>query len=255
MIHDVSYYRKIQDAYGAATQKQAQINGLRKRLSQAFKSTINWEAVEVNSKKQELLVMKSTAVNVKKIEARPGENLRLGSLIKWHGVYWLVTALDADDQIQAAGTMTQCNTILRWQLPDLSIAVTYAVTEDATKYGTGVSNNELMRAGEFALKAKVQMNEQTLQIHRDQRFLIGESGEGYSPNAYITSRINMVTGTYVDIDVDKSEKNYGYIEITMLEDQFREHRDRTDLMIADYVDVNIAPTDKEETQAKDGVFW
>lgn len=255
MIHDILYYRKIQDAYGAETQKQAQVNGLRKRLSQAFKSTINWETVEVNSEKQELLVMKSTTVNVKKIEARPGETLRLGSLIKWHGVHWLVTALDADDQIQAAGTMTQCNTILRWQLPDLSIAVTYAVTEDATKYGTGVADNELMRIGEFALKARLQMNDQTLQIHRDQRFLIGENGNGYSPNAYITSRINVVTGTYVDINADESEKNYGYIEVTMLEDQFREHTDRADLMIADYVETNRAPAEKEEEQAKGGVFW
>lgn len=255
MIHDIAYYRKIQDAHGAATQKQALVNGLRKRLSRDFKSTINWESVEINGEQQELLIMKSTSVNIKKIEARPGENLRLGSLIKWHGVYWLVTALDADDQIQPAGTMTQCNTILRWQLPDLSLAVTYAVTEDATKYGTGVSDNELMRIGEFALKAKVQMNEQTLQIHRDQRFLIGESGEGYSPNAYITSRINVVTGTYVDIDAPETEKNYGYIEVTMLEDQLREHSDRIDLMIADYVDADDNAADAEETQKKEGVFW
>ena len=255
MIHDIAYYRKIQDAHGAETQKQALVNGLRKRLSRDFKSTINWEPVEINGEQQELLVMKSTSVTIKKIEARPGEILRLGSLIKWHGVYWLVTAVDADDQIQAAGTMTQCNTILRWQTPDLSVAVTYAVTEDATKYGTGVSDNELMRIGEFALKAKVQMNEQTLQIRRDQRFLIGESGNGYSPNAYITSRINLVTGTYVDVVAGETEKNYGYIEITMLEDQFREHCDRADLMIADYIEDNDNAVDAEETQKKDGVFW
>lgn len=255
MIHDIDYYRKIQDARGATTQKQAQINSLRKKISLCFKSTINWELVEVNGVAQELLVMKSTSVSVKKIEARPGEILRLGSLIKWHGVYWLVTALDADDQIQAAGTMTQCNTILHWQMPDLSVVTTYAVTEDATKYGTGVSDNELMRIGEFALKAKVQMNEQTLQIHRDQRFLIGESGEGYTPNAYITSRINLVTGTYVDIDADQSEKNYGYIEVTLLEDQFRPHTDRADLMVADYVEADKNKPEQDETQDKGGVFW
>lgn len=255
MIHDIAYYRKIQDAHGAENQKQAYVNGLRKRISRDFKSTINWELVEIDGAMQELLVMKSTSVNIKKVEARPEERLRLGSLIKWHGVYWLVTALDADDQIQAAGTMTQCNTILRWQLPDLSLAVTYAVTEDATKYGTGVTDNELMRIGEFAVKAKVQMNEQTLQIHRDQRFLIGESGAGCSPSAYITSRLNQVTATYVDIDMDRVEKNYGYIEITMLEDQFREHSDRADLMIADYVDDDEDGAKKDNTQGKDGVFW
>lgn len=253
MIHDIAYYRKIQDAHGTETQKQAQINSLRKKLSRDFKKTINWERVVIDGSEQELLVMKSTAVTMKKIEARPGEVIRLGALIKWHSVYWLVTQLDADDQIQAAGVMTQCNTILRWQMPDGSVATTYAVTEDATKYGTGVSDNELMRIGEFALKAKVQMNEQTLRIHRDQRFLIGESGDGIVPNAYITSRLNQVTATYVDIDTDQ-EKNYGYIEVTMLEDQFRPHSDRADLMIADYMgEPHEEP--EQETQMKDGVFW
>lgn len=253
MIHDIEYYRKIQDAHGAQTQKQAQINSLRKKLSRHFKQTINWEQVEINGVSQELLVMKSTSVTVKKIEARPGEVLRLGALIKWHGVYWLVTQLDADDQIQDAGMMTQCNTILRWQLPDLSVAVTYAVTEDATKYGTGVSDNDLMRIGEFALKAKIPMNTQTLKIRRDQRFLIGEHGDGIIPNAYIASRLNQVTATYVDVEADQ-EQNYGYIEVTLLEDQFRPHSDRADLMLADYVEESHEEPE-QETQTKDGVFW
>lgn len=108
-----------------------------------------------------------------------------------------------------------------------------------------------MRIGEFALKVKVQMNPQTLQIRRDQRFLIGESGEGCVPNAYITSRLNQITGTYVEHE-DENWVNYGYIEVTVLEDQFRPHADRADLMIADYIDPERTPADG---QPEGGVGW
>ena len=220
-------------------------------------SPMNWERVEIDGQSQELLVMKSTEATVKKIEARPGDVLRLGSMVLWHGVHWLVTTLDADDQVQFAGTMTQCNTVLRWQGADQSICVAYAVAEDATKYGTGVSDNTLMRIGEFALKLKVQMNESTLQIRRDQRFLIGEFGTQFLPNAYITSRLNQVTGTYLEVE-DEVHKNYGYIEITLLEDQYRPNADRADLMVADYVppnDNNISSDDEDMGAFEGGVDW
>ena len=251
MLHDIAYYKKIQDAYGAASKKQAQLNGLRKRINRDFKQPMNWEHVEVDGVAQELLVMKSTDKAIKKIEARPGDTLHLGALVKWHEIYWLVVTLDADDQVQFSGTMAQCNLILKWQLPDLTLAETYGVAEDATKYGTGVSDNELMRIGEFSLKVKVQMNLQTLQIQRDQRFLVGESGEGYTPNAYIASRLNQVTGTYV-ANEGTGWKNYGYVEVTLLEDQFRPHVDRADLMIADYIDPEF---NSAEERPQGGVGW
>lgn len=239
MNHDISYYRKIQDAYGAQNKKQAQLNSIKKQINRDFLSPVNWESVEVNGKHQELLIMKSTSVTTKKVEARPGEVLRLGALVFWSSVYWLVTTLDADNQVQFAGTMTQCNTVLRWQDEDQEIRVAYAVAEDATKYGTGVSDNSLMRIGEFSLKLKVQLNDDTLGICRDKRFLIGECTEQHMPNAYIVSRINQVTGTYLveanaDGMCDGESQNYGYIELTLLEDQYRPNVDRADLMIADY---------------------
>ncbi|MBO5970922.1 MAG: hypothetical protein J6S14_20795 [Clostridia bacterium] len=251
MKHDILYFRKIQDACDAQTKKQAQLNGLRKRISRDFKQPLNWEQVEVNGTEQDLLVMKSTETSVKKIEARPGERLHLGDLIKWNDVFWLIVSLDADHQVQYAGTMKQCNMVLRWQMPDRSIYETYAVTEDATKYGSGVTDTTLMRIGEFSLKAKVQMNDYTLQIKRDQRFLVGESSALHEPNAYITSRINQVTGTYVTVE-NGVQRNYGYIEVTMLEDQFRPHIDRADLMIADYVEINDQTDSAEGTG---GVGW
>lgn len=241
MKHDIAYYRKIQDALGSKNKKQTLVHGVQKRLNKDFYHTINWEKVKIDGKDRELLVMKSTDEKIKKIEARPNELLRLGSIIEWRGTYWLVTKQDADDQINYAGVMTQCNTLLRWQLPDGTVHNEYAVTEDATKYGEGVTDNQYMRIGEFALKARLQKNEFTLAIKRDMRFLLGESGENYRPNAYIASRLNHVTATYFDDDTI-----YGYIEVTLLEDMFREGKDRADLMIADYFDPEEVPEEVDE---------
>lgn len=262
MQHDISYYRKIQDAYEAADKKQALLHGLKKRIQRDFKKTVNWENVTIGNRQQELLVMKSTDEKIKKIEARPNEILRLGEIVKWHGIFWLITELDYDNQIQYAGTMTQCNTILRWQLEDGSIHYEYGVAEDATKYGTGLVDTEYLQLGEFSLKVKVQMNEYTLGIRRDRRFLIGENSPGARPLAYITSRLNQVTGTYISADVENEDGeevvpvNYGYIEVTLLEDVFREDKDRADLWIADYFDPGTdLPEEGDQDAMEDDELW
>lgn len=92
MIHDITYFRKLHDALGAQNAKQAAQNSLRKRISRDFQRPINWEQTEVNGVRQELLIMKTPNVSIKKVEARPGELLRLGDLVMWCGIYWLTTA-------------------------------------------------------------------------------------------------------------------------------------------------------------------
>lgn len=236
MHHNIEYYRKINDAHNSNSKKQTELHALQKRIQNDFLKTVNWELVTIGDRTQELLVMKSTDEKVKKIEARPNERLRLGEIVLWHGIQWLITKLDYDNQIQYAGVMTQCNMILRWQLDDLSTHVEFAVAEDATKYGTGVKDTSYIQMGEFSIKAKVQMNEHTLALKRDRRFLIGENAIGAKPTAYVLSRINQVTGSYLTADTDSGEQeNYGYIELTLLEDVFREERDNAELWLADYV--------------------
>ena len=60
----------------------------------------------------------------------------------------------------------------------------------------------------------------------------------------VTRRINQITGTY---DIAGQEIGKGYLQISMVEDQFREGKDNTELGIADYVDPDAPEPPKDES--------
>lgn len=258
MTHDIAYYKKIHNAYGATSAKQTSLREIQLEVERGFQETINWETVKVNDRTQELQITRTANRRTKDITTRPNEKLRLGERIVWRNAYWLVVKVDADDQITYLGEMSQCNTALKWQLEDGSIYTEYGVSEDATKYGTGTEDSQYLQIGEFSLKVKIPINEKTLKIQRDKRFLIGQYGDGFKPNAYIVTRINQVTNSYEHetLETDDNGNLYyqGYLEVTLGEDQYRVETDRGDLGIADYVDpeavdepgeVPLPPLDEE----------
>lgn len=243
-MRDINYYKKIQNAYGSNSLKQTTLREAKMHVNNDFKNSLNWERSEIDGHEQEVLITRGENATVKKIKSRPNEHIKLGALVKWAHTYWLVTKMDYDDQLHSSGVMNQCNVILKWQLADRTIVSEYGVAEDATKYGTGITNTVYLQIGEFSIKVKVPLNEQTLAIKRDQRFLIGYAGNGFKPQAFITSRINQVTGTYA-LNMDNSVLSDGYIEITMLEDQFRPGKDNVEYGIADYKDIYGDSSDEE----------
>lgn len=233
MIHDIAYYKKIQNAYLSQSKKQTDLHVLSANVRSDFYQSLNWEAVTVDGTSQDVLITKGENEKVKKIKSKPGENLYLGDIIGWADTYWMMTQMDYDDQLHCAGKMTQCNTILKWQLDDLSIHSEYAVADDATKYGTGVTETQYIQTVEFTLKIRVPVNEYTLAIKQDRRFLLGFSGTNYQPHSFIVSRLNVQTGT-MDLNSDNTVPGHGYLEITMMEDQVRQDHDNLTLGVADY---------------------
>lgn len=242
-MHDINYYKKIQNAYGSNSLKQTTLREAKLKVNNDFKNSLNWERAFVDGEEREVLITRGENATVKKIKSRPNEPIKLGASVKWAHTHWLVTKMDYDDQLHSAGVMDQCNVVLKWQLDDRTIVAEYGVAEDATKYGTGIKNTVYLQLGEFSIKVKVPLNEHTLTIKRDQRFLLGFSGTNYKPQAFITSRINQVTGTY-ELHMDNSKLSDGYIEVTMLEDQFREGIDNVEYGIADYKDIYGDITDE-----------
>lgn len=240
--HDIAYYKIIHGAHGSDSAKQTTVNNVRMKMMDDWEKTVNWEQGTVinaiREREQKLLVMKTTDVNIKKVEARPGEPLRAGELVKWRDGIWLINKMDTDNQFNNAGTMYLCNAVLRWQDDNGKICQIYGWAQDATKYGTGVVDTQYIQLGEFSLKINVPITEDTLRIKRDKRFLFGKSGNGYRPTAYVLTRVNQVTSTYVrfpskDGTIDLEDEYAGYLEFTMLEDVFRD-TDNIELMIADY---------------------
>jgi len=233
MNHDMSYYRKIQNAWGSASPKETALRVAQARLNRDFRHTMNWETVTVNGAPRELTIVPGENARVKEIHTRPGEILVLGNLVQWALTQWLITDVDFDHQAYASGRMTQCNTVLRWQDAEGGILSIYAVVEDATKYGTGLSMGQYLDTGDFTVKARLPLTAETRPLGRDKRFLLADGAHGYQYTAFVVTRVNHVTQTY---DIAEQPEGQGYLELTMREDQLRPQVDNLELGVADYRD-------------------
>ena len=135
--------------------------------------------------------------------------------------------MDADRRIQSKGRMYECNMKLRWKNANGLIIERVGKGEDATKYGEGTEGTFRMRIGEFQLKIIITLDSETVLIRRDDRFIIDatniSSMDGVIPNVYRVTRRNVTTGTFPDI---------GYVELTLVEDQFVAGHDDMENMIA-----------------------
>ena len=252
MKHNLAYYRKIQGTYGVQTAKEAQLRAARGALRQSFQKTLNWETVYVNKDEEmDFLIVPTDDLYTKKIKTHPDGCLRLGDIISWADTFWIVNSLDADSQITHQGTMVQCNICLRWQLEDLSIHEEYGWDKDASKYSYGETRTPYMDTPQFTMKAIFQINEYTLSIRRNKRFLLGLYADGQNPLAVEVSRINGITNLYQYEDNSQHE-NSGLLEITMHETQFNPEKDNIMLGVADYMDTYVSedkdllvPADRE----------
>ena len=235
MNHDMNYYRLIHGTNGVDNMKQAKVRSFKYDVNKAFHKTINWEQVDVNhgARTQQLEIVPTNDLNIKKFTARPNEPIDLGDIIMWRDGYWLVETLDADNQINYQGTMQQCNTVLRWQLEDGSIYQEYGIFSDASKYSYGEQFSDWMDYPQFNIKIHIQVNPQTLKIPRNKRFLIVAYGEGRHPLAVEISRINVLTIMYA-YNEGTQQYQKGVLQLTAHETQFNEQFDNAQLGIADY---------------------
>lgn len=215
----------------ASTVQEYLTNELKREIKNSFYRNLDAQNVLVNGKEQTLLITRDKGdEQIKKVKSMPDEVINLGDIITWNGVYYIVYKLDGDRRIQSKGRMYQCNAVLRWKNKDGIIVERHGKAEDATKYSEGTMGGNTLRIGEFQLKVIIRLDEESCLIQRDDRFIldaqefIGTMLEnGVLPKVYRVTRRNVVTGTF---DVA------GYVEITLVEDQFIAGSDDIENMIA-----------------------
>lgn len=89
----------------------------------AFKECVNGtQTIYLN-------VMQADDISQKKIYSMPGcnDDFKLGDIITWASRYWLVTKVDADDEVCRRGEMEECNHLFRWQNGTSTIHETYGI--------------------------------------------------------------------------------------------------------------------------------
>ena len=231
MSETLDYLKVVSRSNGVNSSKERQIRNLKRNIRRDFMKSIDAETVVINGEEKVLLITRDKGdENIKKVKSLPDESFELGDVVEWNGIPYIVYKLDADRRIQTKGKMYECNTKLRWKNKNGEIIERFGKGEDATKYSEGTQGGYTLRIGEFQLKVIVQLDSETVLIRRDDRFMLDAgnflnvlSENGVLPMVYRVTRRNVITGTFND---------KGYVEITLVEDQFISGHDDIENMIA-----------------------
>lgn len=231
MLSQYDMMRIISRTNNVGTKKEYQIRDIRNRITRDFKKSIDAEDVTINGEEHTILITRDKGDGrIKKIKSYPDDSFELGQIVTWNDVNYIIYKMDADRRIQSKGVMYECNTKLRWRNKHGEIVERVGKGEDATKYSEGTEGGNIMRTGEFQIKVLIPLDEETALIKRDDRFIIDADAfidvmveSGIMPYVFKVTRKNVITGTFPE---------HGYVEITMVEDEFVSGHDDLENMVA-----------------------
>ena len=222
-------YRMMLERRGH-TKRDRNINILKHDIGVHACENPAYKHVLVNGEDKFVVVNSKDDYTVKEIVTMPGERVPFGSIVQFGDMPWIVTKTDVDDEIYSKSEMYLCNCVLRWIDRDGIMHRYDGYAEDATKYSEGVESTQYLRIAEFQIKVKIRVDQISSTIYRDMRFVI--DAEKYVPDliavndrpfVFRVTRRNIVTGTY---------KDEGYVEITLVQDQWIEGKDDYEQMVA-----------------------
>ena len=237
--------RIISRSNGVNSMKEYQIRDIKDRITRDFRKSIDAEDVTINGEPHLVLITRDKGdEQIKKIKSLPDDRFDLGDIVTWNNVNYIIYKMDADRRIQSKGRMYECNIKLRWKNANGEIVERVGKAEDATKYGEGTEGSYRLRIGEFQLKIILRLDDETILIKRDDRFMI-DADDFYDtllandimPNVYKVSRRNVTTGTF-----PQDGSQHGYVEITLIEDQFISGVDDVENKLSPPVSKIVKPT-------------
>lgn len=151
--------------------------------------------VTINGVEQYITVAHTDDMSQKRICAVPGESLEHGGLVEFANNHWLVTELDADDEVYAKGLMQQCNYQLRWMSKDGKLKEKWCYVVDGTKYLIGEKSEETMTIGDARIAVTVAKDEDTIELERGLRFLIDDT-DSANPLVYRITKPNKLYNNF-----------------------------------------------------------
>ena len=145
-------------------------------LAAKMPNGLSYHQLIVDGVPRNMSVINSDNLNMKTLCTIPGETLPYGGVVEWMNQHWLITELDANNEVYTRGIMQQCNYQLCWIADDKSIQKRWCVVEDGTKYLTGEygDNEYIITRGDSRISLTIPKDEYTIRFNRDNRFLIDD---------------------------------------------------------------------------------
>lgn len=214
------------------THRERTINRAKHNLVKKFVDSPDYKGMMIDNTQQYVMVSSTEADNKKRIKSMPGETIKLGALIIWNEMHWLVNSVDFDDEIYQIGTIVQCNRIIRWQNP-----ITREIIERwcfcSKPYTSNVEKGNVFTTLKGKYDIQLPYDEETIQVGVDKRLMLDIVGG--VPMVYKITFPDTNTNKYQDIEG-------GFIEWTVESDAYVREKDNVDLMICDYISPG-APVD------------
>lgn len=171
---DMSYFMKVQNAYGTHNKREKELAKVNREMSKHFEDTFDTEDVLINGVPKQLMIIKDTDNNTykKKIKSRHEDKFNLGDYVLWNGQVWLITLIDSDEKTWNRGYMYLCTLLLHWQNKKGEIVERWGYSEDFTKYSSGVEDGKVVTIGDNQYGVTLPVDDETKHLKRDKRFIV-----------------------------------------------------------------------------------
>ena len=177
------------------TKRGAMKNITLARLEEMMPDTLSYKTVTIEDEIQNVSIVDTTELSVKKIFSLPGETLVHGGLVDWENSKWLITEINAHDELYQEGRIERCNQILRWVDPEGNAHEQWGIVEDGTKYLVGELEKKMMTIGDSRMALTIAKNEDTSRLRIGTRFIIGDP-DAEEQVAYEITKPNTLFNVY-----------------------------------------------------------
>lgn len=130
--------------------------------------------VVINGEEQFITINHKTDIAQKRICALPGEHLKHGGIVEYANTHWLITEVDADNEVYERGIMQRCNHLLRWINKEGRLIEKWCIVEDGTKYLVGEFSERIMTIGDARIAVIIGKDAETVDLARGIRFIIDD---------------------------------------------------------------------------------
>ena len=207
----------------AGTMRDALVEQARSSIAQMSYDSPSCRHVKIDGVWQHVLITHRQALNEKRICSIPGEHLTHGGLVDFARSKWLITELDADNEIYDRGLMLRCNYLLRWIGSDGELKEKWCIIEDGTKYLIGEYTEDIMAIGDARIALTIAKDKDTIELCRGARFLVDDPDTD-KPLAYQITKPNKLFNVF---------NGEGVFKFILNEVQLTKE-DNVELRIADY---------------------
>lgn len=206
------------------TKRERALKHTQDYISHKITDSLSCHDVLINGTSQTVTILNEReSMALKKICALPGETLTHGGIVDFAESKWLITEIDANDEVYTVGRMQRCNYLLKWLNTEGKIVEKWCIVEDGTKYLIGEKAEDMMSIGDARIAITLGKDEDTIQLGRGKRFLVDDL-DAEAPLAYQITKPNKLFNVYDNEGVFRFILN----EVNMTDD------DNVELRIADY---------------------